>query len=152
MLDLSKYLPYLLNRAGAHIAAAFNRRVREYGITLPIWRVLAALNHRDGQRIGELAEMTAIEISTLSRVIDLMVRRRLAGRRRGGGDARAVTVHLTVAGRALTRRIVPVARRYETVALAGFSKAEGDMLRGMLIRLYDNIQQLDTVPQTAAAE
>lgn len=152
MLDLSRYLPYLLNRAGAHIASAFNRRVREYGITLPIWRVLAALNHRDGQRISQLAEMTAIEVSTLSRVINLMVRKRLTGRRRSGGDARAVTVHLTAAGRMLTRRIIPVAREYEAVALAGFSKAEADMLRAMLVRLYGNMQRLDAALEIVAAE
>ena len=148
MLDLSHYLPYLLNRAGAHIAASFSQAVRPYGITLPVWRVLAALNQRDGQRVGELAEMTAIEFSTLSRVLDLMRRKGLASRRRTGSDGRGVTVHLTAAGRAMTERIIPLARRYEAVALSGFSTAQADHLRAMLVRLYANMQQLDA----AAAE
>jgi len=143
VLDLARYLPYLLNRAGAHVAAAFTQAVREHGITLPIWRVLAALNQRDGQRVGELAEMTAIEFSTLSRVLDLMRRKGLAQRRRTRGDGRGVTVHLTAPGRAMTERIIPIARQYETATLAGFSKAEADQLRAMLVRLYANLRQFD---------
>ncbi|HYM31681.1 MAG TPA: MarR family transcriptional regulator, partial [Candidatus Cybelea sp.] len=106
MFDLSRYLPYLLNRAGSHVAAAFTREVRGQGITLPVWRVLAALNHRNGQRLGELSEMTAIEVSTLSRVLDLMQGKGLVARK-PGPDARSISVQLTAAGRAATRRIVP---------------------------------------------
>ena len=142
MLDLSNYLPYLLNRAGSRIAAEFSRAVRDHDITLPIWRVLAALDHRDGQRVGELAELTAIEISTLSRVLDLMQRKGLAKRRRLPGDARSVVVYLTARGRQLTQRIIPLARRYETVALAGFSEAEAAMLKSMLQQLYRNLAAL----------
>ena len=41
MGPLDSYLPYLLNRAGARIATAFNDEVRPLGATLQIWRVLA---------------------------------------------------------------------------------------------------------------
>jgi DNA-binding MarR family transcriptional regulator len=143
MLDLSRYLPYLLNRAGTHIATSFTQAVREHGVTLPVWRVLAALHQRDGQRVGDLAELTAIEFSTLSRVLDLMRRKGLASRRRTRGDGRGVTVHLTASGRAVTERIIPIARHYEAMALAGFSAAEADQLRAMLVRLYANMQRIN---------
>ena len=43
MGPLDTYLPYLLNRAGARIAAAFGEEMRPLGASLQMWRVLAAL-------------------------------------------------------------------------------------------------------------
>lgn len=141
MFDLSSYLPYLLNRAGSHIAEAFGRMLRdEFAITLQMWRVLAALHHRDGQRIGALSQFTSIEVSTLSRLVGSMARRGLVERRRAAGDdARAVAVHVTARGAELTRRIVPRAERYERIALQGFTDEEAALLKQMLRRLYFNM-------------
>jgi DNA-binding MarR family transcriptional regulator len=144
-LDLGDYLPYLLNRAGTRIAGAFSAVVRDYGVTLPMWRVLAALNDRgEGMRIGHLSECTSIEISTLSRVVDGLERKGLVRRRRSADDARAVRVEPTAAGTALTARIVPVARHYEDAALAGFSEAEARQIKALLVRLYDNMAALES--------
>jgi DNA-binding MarR family transcriptional regulator len=143
MKDLESYLPYLLNRAGSRIAAAFSDDVRPLGATLQMWRVLAALRGRDGQRMGELGDVTAIEVSTLTRLVDGMEHKGLVARRRGaGGDARVVMLHVTAAGRRLTQKILPIAERYETMALQGFSAQEADILKAALRRLFDNMDGL----------
>jgi DNA-binding MarR family transcriptional regulator len=139
MGPLDSYLPYLLNRAGNRIATAFGEEVRPLGATLQMWRVLAALRERDGRRMGDLSETTSIEVSTLTRVVDTMEARGLVIRRRAADDARAVVVHVVPAGRRLTQRIVPIAERYERVALAGFSDAEAGRLKAALRRLYANM-------------
>jgi DNA-binding MarR family transcriptional regulator len=152
MFDLSVYLPYLLNRAGSRIAGAFSERLKvEHGITLRMWRVLASLHHRDGQLVGELARMTTVEVSTLSRLLGTMQRRALVERRRPalqavGSDARTVAIHLTEAGRVLTERLIPEALRYESTALAGFTADEARMLKSMLARLFENMDRLDEAP------
>jgi len=143
MKPLDDYLPYLLNRAGARIASAFTEVVRGYGITLPMWRVLAALNEADGQRMGELADRTSIDGSTLSRVIDAMQRQGLVARQRRGSDARSVTVHRTPAGAELTQKIVPVALHYETAALTSFSGPQAKLLKRMLTQVFRNIDALE---------
>jgi DNA-binding MarR family transcriptional regulator len=139
---LDSFLPYLLNRAGARIAAAFSEEVRPLGATLQMWRVLAALREQDGRRMGDLSETTSIEVSTLSRLVDNMERKGLVARRRDSGDARAVLLHATPAGRRLTQRILPIAERYETVALSGFNAAEEASLKAALRRLYANMDAL----------
>lgn len=141
--DITRYLPYLVNRTGVRIATAFGDVLREHGVTLPMWRVLAALDHADGQRISDLAAMTSIDVSTLSRILDAMQEKGFVERRRGGGDARVVTVHETAAGHALTRRIIPSARHYEVVALRGFSAEEAAALKAMLERVYRNVAALE---------
>lgn len=143
MGPLDSYLPYLLNRAGARIAAAFNAEMRQLGASLQVWRVLAALRERDGQRMGDLAKTTSIEVSTLTRLVDNMEKDGLVVRRREADDARAVMLHVTASGRRLTRRIVPIAERYEAVALKGFTPGEAEVLKRALRRLYDNMDPLE---------
>ena len=137
---LDSYLPYLLNRAGARIAAAFSEEVRPLGASLQMWRVLAALREGDGRRMGDLSETTSIEVSTLTRLVDNMEKKGLVARRR---DARVVALHVAPAGRRLTQRITPIAERYESVALAGFTAAEADSLKAALRRLYRNMAALE---------
>jgi DNA-binding MarR family transcriptional regulator len=143
MSPLDSYLPYLLNRAGARIAASFSEEVRPLGATLQMWRVLAALREQDGRRMGDLSATTSIEVSTLTRLIDGMEKKGLVARRRDPQDARAIVLHVAPAGRRLTQRIVPIAERYETVALAGFNSAETRTLKAALRRLYANMEGLE---------
>ena len=151
--DLTRYLPYLVNRTGVRIATAFGEVLRTHAITLPMWRVLAALDHADGQRISDLAALTSIDVSTLSRILDAMQEKGLVERRRGnGGDARVVTVHETEAGHALTGKIIPLARHYEDVALEGFTAEEEKALKAMLVRVYRNIAALEDEAAEGNAE
>lgn len=153
--DLTQYLPYLINRTGVRIATAFTEVLRRYDITLQMWRVLAALDHADGQRVSDLAALTSIDVSTLSRLIDAMQEKGLVERRRSNGaDARVVTVHVTAAGHALTAEIIPLARHYQEVALRGFTAEEAAALKVMLVRVYRNIDALEeeaTAGKTKAA-
>jgi DNA-binding MarR family transcriptional regulator len=143
MSPLESYLPYLLNRAGTRIALSFSERVRPLGATLQMWRVLAALRERDGRRMGDLSATTSIDVSTLTRLVDSMESKKLVVRRRAVEDARAVTLHMMPAGRRLTERIVPIAEHYEDAALAGFSPAEAERLKGALRRLFANMEALE---------
>ena len=142
MGPLETYLPYLLNRAGVRIADAFSKEIRPLGATLQMWRVLAALRELDGCRMGDLSQTTSIEVSTLTRLVDSMEKKKLVARRGDPADARAIVLHATPAGRSLTRRILPIAERYEKVALQGFDVAEGKRLKAALRRLYDNAGKL----------
>ena len=159
MFELGSYLPYLLNRAGSRIADAFTEVLRPHRITLTMWRVLAALDHEDGQRVGQIAALTSIEVSTLSRLVDSLERKKLVERRRpspqaAGADARAVTVHFTDAGRTLTRSLIPIALDYEAIALDGFSAAEIRQIKALLTRLFQNMESLEAANRgkTLAAE
>ncbi len=150
--DLTRFLPYLVNRAGVRLATAFTAAIARHRISLQMWRVLAALNHADGQRVSDLAALTSIDVSTLSRLLGAMQRKGLVERRRAdGADARVVIIHAMPRGRAITAKIVPLARRYETVALAGFSKEEQQTLKSMLARVYRNIDDLGDAEREAEA-
>jgi DNA-binding MarR family transcriptional regulator len=147
--DLQRYLPYLLNRAAIRITEAFQRELRKDDLSVVMWRVLAVLWHDGSMRLGALAEATSIEVSTLSRLITSMQTRMLVSRTRSTDDARAVEVDLTVEGRAIAERIIPLALQYESTALADMSAADGDALRRLLIRLYGNLSGFPEPPDTS---
>jgi DNA-binding MarR family transcriptional regulator len=141
--DLQEYLPYLLNRCAIRIVDSFTPELRKAGISLPMWRSLAALRHDGPMRLGELARMTSIEVSTLSRIVAALQRKGLVLRERSDFDARAVRVALTTDGRALTNRITPLAMECEASALAGFTPGEAARLRDLLRQLFANLGARD---------
>lgn len=140
---LAEFLPYLLNRAGVKIGLAFTRDIEPFDITLPMWRVMIALRESGDQRLGELAEHTSIDFSTLSRLLVNLQRRQFVMRRRSGIDGRALSVSLTDKGRVTTERILPIARHYEEVATQGLNESDLRWLRKMLVQLFSNIQTFD---------
>jgi DNA-binding MarR family transcriptional regulator len=144
VFDLGQYLPYLINRAGVRLAVAFEREIRRHGIALQEWRVLAALAAHGHQRLSDLAGLTSIDLSTLSRLVGRMTRADLLSRGRANGDRREVAVALMAKGDRITRAIVPIARRYERRALRGFRPAEEEALKALLVRVYANLGAADT--------
>ena len=112
----------------------FGRGLKAHGVVVQEWRVLAALAAHGAQRLSDLAQLTSIDLSTLSRLVGRMVRTGLVERGRGNGDKREVMVTLSAKGTRTTRAIIPAAQRYERVALRGLSAAESTALKQMLVR------------------
>lgn len=143
--QLGDYVPYLVNRAGVSISNTFSRELERFGITLPMWRVMAALLDEGEQRLGDLSRLTAIELSTLSRITAAMDRVGLVLRRRSGEDARAVLIALSKEGRRVAESIVPRALHWESAAIAGMSEEEVRTLKGLLQRIYGNVEGREAV-------
>jgi DNA-binding MarR family transcriptional regulator len=140
--DLETTLPYLLNRAGVRIGAAFSEDIQRFGVSLHQWRVLASLSHQAPQNITELAAHTSLEVSTLSRIVTGLVDDALLVRLRSGEDARSVSLTLSDEGSELAERIIPVAALYERIALSGMSAEEVALLKQLLAKVFDNVISL----------
>ena len=141
MLRLNNYLPYLVNRIGPPIEAGFAEPLAEAGITLQMWRVLAVLYEYGNQPVGALSQLTSIHISTLSRLVGRMARKDLVSRRRDGGDARSIIVHLLKAGRAKADMLIPHAAAYEALMTRDFTEAEIQSFKHLLVKLYDSFDE-----------
>ena len=139
-LKLDDFLPYLVNRIGAVLVARFTRETlaREH-LTIDMWRVLAALSENCGQRQVDLAGMTSIETSTVSRLVTRLIHRGLATRSRSRTNSREVVVRLSPRGTALVRRLIPIARALEHAALEGIPAKDLAAIKGRLRRIYANL-------------
>jgi MarR family transcriptional regulator, organic hydroperoxide resistance regulator len=140
-LDLADYLPYLVNRVGSIIAQQFGSEVlAAHGLTIAMWRVLAALAAHGSIRQIDLADFTSIDASTLSRLVSRLVRAGLVTRGRSANSDREVAVKLSGKGDALVARLIPLARQYEAAAIAGLTREELLVLKRCLRRVYANMK------------
>jgi DNA-binding MarR family transcriptional regulator len=153
MYTLTDSLPYMLNMIAARLGEAFSSELAERRLTLPMFRVLAALLQREEQRLGELSEMIQMEISTLSRLVGTMKTRRLVSRRRQENDERSVRINLTAEGRALIEQLVPRAVYYENLAVRNFADDKINILKSTLRQIQENVADLQQyAKRTPAAE
>jgi len=140
--DLEAAIPYLITRAGARMGGAFSKALKPYGLSLSEWRVCASLNHAPHQSLSELVAHSSVDMSALSRIVDGLVEAGLLVRERSSTDGRAIRISLSETGIELTQLIIPLAQRYEEVALSDFAPAEVKVLRTLLRRLYANAAPL----------
>jgi len=117
-LELDDYFPYLINRVGTVLAVRFTAgQLAAHGLSIAMWRVLAVLSNNGGQRQIDLAGLTSIDASTLSRLVTRLVRMGLVSRARSRTSSREVVVSLSAKGRALVDRLIPAALSLEEAIL-----------------------------------
>jgi DNA-binding MarR family transcriptional regulator len=144
MYRFSNSLPYLLARLGVRMGDLFVRVIRHENLTLPMYRVLAALSEQGhALRLGEIAELTSADVSTLSRIVAEMSRAGLLTRDRPENDQRSLQVALTPKGTELAARLMPIAHHYEDVATGNMSTKEAAELKRVLVELYKNLDRLE---------
>jgi MarR family transcriptional regulator, organic hydroperoxide resistance regulator len=139
-LNLSDYLPYLVNRVGTIIAERFGAEtLAPHGLSIAMWRVMAALSANGGQRQIDLADLTSIDASTLSRLVTRLVRTGMVTRTRSASSNREVIVALSPKGRAVVARLIPLAYAIEADCGAGIAPGELAVVKRCLRRMYANM-------------
>ncbi|MDM0044414.1 MarR family transcriptional regulator [Variovorax dokdonensis] len=119
--DLENSIGYLLNRAAALIAARFDDDLKQGGVSLQAWRILAALSQSEPQSLSELANHTGSELSYLSRSVVQLEKQGLVERSQSMLDKRASQLVRTPTGRALVDELAPKARHVERLSLKDIS-------------------------------
>ena len=147
-LDLGDYLPYLVNRVGTIIAEQFTAEaLAAHDLSIAMWRVLVVLAENGGQRQIDLAGLTSIDVSTLSRLVTRLVRMGLVSRTRSATSNREVVVKLDPKGRAALAQLIPIAKRYEALAMQGVSRSDLAITKRSLRRMYDNMARRSGTPR-----
>ncbi len=137
--DLGRHVPHLLNRVTIATFALFEDRLKERGLVLGDWRILAALHQQTPLRVRDLVQRTGIEPPTVSRLLAGLESRGLVVRAPSGDDARGILVRSTSEGQALTADLVPHALAIEHEMLHGFTGDEIEFLLRLLGRIQTNI-------------
>lgn len=142
-LELNDFFPHLVNMVTQRIAADFQAKARRYGVTIEKWRVLSVLLAQGPLTISGLARHTSIEISTLSKLLKRMGAEGFVSRQRESADGRLVTMALTRRGEEIAASVLPLARRYEAVALRGFAPEAAARLKAELRTIYRNLENVE---------
>ena len=137
---------HLLHRAQQMAATQSAIALKEAGITLRQFSVLAAVAEEEGTSQSRLVEMTGIDRSTLADMVGRMDSSGLLKRVRSESDARAKSVTLTAAGRTALEKAAPSVHEADTLLLGRLPKNR----RGSFLDILTSL--VEPAPTTAKAD
>jgi DNA-binding MarR family transcriptional regulator len=126
------------------------QELREFGLRVPEWRVLASLCARRRCSMSELADLATIDRTTLTRTVDRMERAGWVTRLSDAKDLRVTRLAPTGGGERLFERVWPTVEHLNRVAVEGLSAGAIDMLRRTLQRMKANLDQQAAAGERAA--
>lgn len=142
-LQLDRFIPYrlsvLTNTVSMLIAGAYER---EFGLSIPQWRVMAVLARYPDLSAVEVAERTAMDKVAVSRAIQGLLDEKRVLRAFDKGDRRRSILRLSAAGQAVYTRVAPMALRYEAELLSALSPSDQRTLDRLLARLMEQAKSM----------
>jgi DNA-binding MarR family transcriptional regulator len=132
--------------ATATTAGEFFRTLEESGLTLTQCKVLTALTpgHGEPQAAKDIAARTGASLPTVSRAVDVLVRRGLVRRDEDNDDRRIRNLTLTGDGERLARQLL-------AARMDGLAAFIADLSRTQRRKLSDAVDSLLEVEQVATA-
>ena len=143
---------YLMRRVLMAITQAADRRLEPDGLTHTQWGPLFMLRSSRASTVAELARELQTDPGAMTRLLDRLETKGLCRRERCTDDRRVVRIALTPEGDAAASRVPAVLAQVMNQTLSGFSRAEWESLKGMLLRMLVNAEaQRDGEGAVAAA-
>jgi MarR family transcriptional regulator, lower aerobic nicotinate degradation pathway regulator len=137
---LERQVGHLLRRAHQRATAIFLAELGEaYDVTPRQFAALVKLRELGARSQNELGRLTAMDPATIQGVIRRLIARQLIERSGDPDDRRRATLRLSVRGRALVRRTIPLGFTVSDRTLAPLSAAESRRFLRLLRKLaYDS--------------
>jgi MarR family transcriptional regulator, transcriptional regulator for hemolysin len=113
---------------------------RELGMTRAQWFVLSRIQHSEGIRQSELAEMCDLQPITLTRLIDRLCQNGLIERRPDPNDRRAKRLYLTPAAEPVLEGLFALGKDMMAIVLAGIEPDAVKQLLAQLLTCKNNLR------------
>lgn len=115
-LKLSAFTPYRIVALGQRMSEALGAAYRNEGISIPEWRVMAAVAQAPAVAARDVVAVTPMDKMAVSRAVAALERKGLIDRE-PSSDKRVSTLKLTAKGETLFQRIAAIALKYEEALL-----------------------------------
>ena len=116
-------------------------RLAGYGVSFGHWTFLRILWARDGLTQRELSQQAGVAEPSTHAALKAMQRLGYVKRLQLPGNRRTVYVHLTAKGRALERRLVPLAKAANRAAVRGLPASDVAAAKRVLVAVTENLLQ-----------
>lgn len=138
--DEERHLGFLVHDVARLMRLAFDRRVRDLGLTGAQWTVLCQVIRADGQRQIDLANATGMEKAPLGKLLDRLEAGGWILRRSDPDDRRVNRVYKTPKVSPLAEIVTNEAAALFEVALAGFTTPEAQDFLNDIIKVKANLK------------
>lgn len=143
-LMLDRFLPYQLSVLANTVSRGLARLYSErFDITVPEWRILAALGSFGPMTANQAAARTAMDKVQVSRAVARLIGAGRLVRAEDPADRRRAVLDFTGSGRTVYEEIVPLALEREQALLADMSTDDRATLDGALNRLLRRARTME---------
>ncbi len=118
---------------------ALQQRLTPHGVSFGHWTFLRILWIRDGLTQKELSDLAGVMEPTTFSAVKAMETMGLIERRQREGNRKNMHVFLTPAGRALEKKLVPLAEEVNHISMRGLSDKAAATLRKSLLSMIENL-------------
>ena len=118
---------HLLHRVHQCAGELFQAHMGGIDVTTTQYTVLVAAAEREGLSQQDIITATGIDRSTVSQVVQLLIRKGLLRRRRTRHDARAYAISLTEAGQKVLEASEPIVSRIEEALVEALSASRAKL-------------------------
>ncbi len=144
-LTLEEFMPYRLARLSSTVSTTIARAYdKEFGLSIPEWRVIAVLGRFPGLSAVEVADRTLMDKVAVSRAITKLIKTARVDRQFADADRRRSILHLSEEGRKVHDEIAPLALKFEEDLLHGLSEDEIRTLNVVMERLLAKARLIGT--------
>lgn len=139
--QLNRYLAFVANRAVYAIRRAWAAAAEEVGLDLTPeeFLVMEMLSVRDGLNQSELTLVAVRDRTTVTRLVDGLVRKGLVRREHGSEDRRVVRTHTSAKGRRVHQQATQMVMRLRKQAYEGLSMADVEHAMNVLHQVRCNL-------------
>jgi DNA-binding MarR family transcriptional regulator len=141
--NIDATLGYAVNRTSVILRQELQRRFRAVNqrLTAEEWAMMGQLWKEDSLSRQQLADRTIKDQTTVTRLLDSLVRKGFVRREQDTADRRVVLIRLTESGRQLESRLVPAALELMSDASLGVSEKDLAITLRTLRRVQENLLQ-----------
>lgn len=151
--SMNREFAFALNDAARMLRTFADHKAAQFGITRAQWVVLARLDHSEGLKQSELAEILDLQPISLTRLLDKLCESGLIERRPDPIDRRAKRLFLTPAARPLLEKLVDLGEHLMATALTGIERESVERMVVQLGIMKENLRQaIASRPADAAGE
>jgi len=131
---------YLLERTQKKVRQYFQKALQanKTGITVDQWIILDRLHRKDGISQNEVAEMTLKDAPTVTRIIDLLCKKKLVERTQDSGDRRRLKLNLTSKGKQKVKEVLPIVQEMREKGWQNLSDEDYSTMIRILDTIYVN--------------
>ena len=132
-------LAHLIRDVARAQMRALQLRLAEHDVSFGHWTFLRILWLKDGPTQRELSELAGVMEPTTFAAVKAMEQMGLVERRQLAGNRKNMHVFLTRSGRALQKKLVPLAEEVNHISVAGSTEAQVQAMRQFLLLMLENL-------------
>ncbi|NCF51952.1 MarR family transcriptional regulator [Gammaproteobacteria bacterium] len=147
-LILEEFLPYRLSVLSHTISTTIAKAYeKQFGISIPEWRVIAILGRFPGLSAVEVADRTMMDKVAVSRAVSKLIETGRIDREFADADRRRSILNLSDEGRRVHNEVAPLALAFERELLNGIDAGDLGVFDTVINELLEKARRLDT-PRT----